>query len=85
MINKKGLTHIHVTSSFSFQLGYSVNLLSCQSSNFVFGLIDTVRELLCLMTQSKLSCIRRNTLITSLNCMPSVLTTNGNAINATAN
>lgn len=59
--------------------------LSFQSSNFVFGLVDTVRELLCLMTQSKLSCIHRNTLITSLNCMPSVLTTNGNAIGATVN
>lgn len=63
MISKKGLAHIHFTCSFYFQLGYSVNLLSCQSSNFGFGLIDTDRELLCLTTQSKLFCIHRSTLI----------------------
>lgn len=61
---------------FYFQLGFSINFLPCQSSNFVFGLVDTVRELLCQMTQSKWSCIRRITLIASLKCMLPVLTTN---------
>lgn len=28
-------------------------------SNFIFGLVDSAPELLCLMTQSKLSCVHK--------------------------
>lgn len=59
----------------------------CQPSNFfffLFDLVDTVRELLCQMTQSKWRRIRRITLTTSLNCMLSLLTTNWHAPDAAA-